>query len=123
MPSSPSFHAFPIPEPRGSYSGISRAVEDIHDGFVSGTSHLLYIYHEHFPFPSNIYQQMNLAINISETIINLHRPYYAKALYEDLDDPVKSEFAPSYLTVIERCTVRLLSFPGLALIAHFDRSS
>ncbi|KAL1865142.1 hypothetical protein VTK73DRAFT_5467 [Phialemonium thermophilum] len=52
------------------------------------------------------FQQMNLALNICETIINLHRPYYAKALYEDIDDPLKSEYAPSYLTVIERCSVR-----------------
>lgn len=51
---------------------------------------------------------MNLELNISETIINLHRPYYAKALYEDIDDRVKSEYAPSYLAVIERCSVRAI---------------
>jgi hypothetical protein len=49
---------------------------------------------------------MNLELNISETIINLHRPYYAKALYEDINDRVKSEYAPSYLAVVERCSVR-----------------
>lgn len=48
---------------------------------------------------------MNLALNVSETIINLHRPYYAKALY-DIDDRVKSIYAPSFLTVIERCAVK-----------------
>jgi hypothetical protein len=52
---------------------------------------------------------MNLALNISETIINLHRPYYAKALYEDIDDRVKSIYAPSFLTVIERCAVRTVA--------------
>ncbi|KAI9147388.1 hypothetical protein HJFPF1_12408 [Paramyrothecium foliicola] len=30
------------------------------------------------------FQQMNLALNTCETIINLHRPYYAKALYDDV---------------------------------------
>lgn len=53
------------------------------------------------------FQQMNLALNISETIINLHRPYYARALYDDIKDPVKSVYAPSFLTVIERCAIIL----------------
>lgn len=51
------------------------------------------------------FQQMNLTFNISETFINLHRPYYAKALYEDIDDRLKSVYAQSYLAVIERCTI------------------
>lgn len=51
------------------------------------------------------FQQMNLTFNISETFIDLHRPYYAKALYEDIDDRVKSMYAQSYLAVIERCTI------------------
>ncbi|KAK5094261.1 hypothetical protein LTS08_008681 [Lithohypha guttulata] len=51
------------------------------------------------------FQQMNLAFNISETFINLHRPYYAKALYEDIDDRLKSVYAQSFLAVIERCTI------------------
>ncbi|KAK9234666.1 hypothetical protein V1525DRAFT_391222 [Lipomyces kononenkoae] len=51
------------------------------------------------------FQQMNFALNISETIINLHRPYYAKALYDDIEDRIKSVYAPSYLTVIERCAI------------------
>ncbi|RDH28069.1 hypothetical protein BDQ94DRAFT_163103 [Aspergillus welwitschiae] len=49
-------------------------------------------------------QQSNLALNISETIINLHRPYYAKALY-DINERTKSIYAPSFLTVIERCGI------------------
>ncbi|KAL4939489.1 hypothetical protein BDV06DRAFT_198793 [Aspergillus oleicola] len=53
------------------------------------------------------FQQSNLALNISETIINLHRPYYAKSLYEDVDDRLKSVYAPSFMTVIERCTIIL----------------
>ncbi|KAL4736407.1 hypothetical protein BDV11DRAFT_211264 [Aspergillus similis] len=53
------------------------------------------------------FQQSNLALNISETIINLHRPYYAKALYEEIDDRLRSVHAPSFLTVIERCAIIL----------------
>lgn len=46
-------------------------------------------------------KQTNFALNISETIINLHRPYYAKALYDV--DRVESIYKPSFYTVIERC--------------------
>ncbi|KAL4749214.1 hypothetical protein BDW72DRAFT_195035 [Aspergillus terricola var. indicus] len=53
------------------------------------------------------FQQSNLALNISETIINLHRPYYAKALYEEIDDRLRSVHAPSFMTVIERCAIIL----------------
>lgn len=56
---------------------------------------------------ANLSQRMNLAFNISETIINLHRPYYAKALYAEVDDHVRSVYASSFLTVVERCSVRL----------------
>ncbi|KAJ9144638.1 Transcription factor [Pleurostoma richardsiae] len=49
------------------------------------------------------FQQTNLALNVSETIINLHRPYYAKALYEA--DHVESVYKPSFYTVIERCAI------------------
>ena len=51
------------------------------------------------------FQQMNLALNISETIINLHRPYYAKALYEDIENDGRGLYGPSYFTVIERCAI------------------
>ena len=54
---------------------------------------------------SNLRQQMNLALNISETIINLHRPYYAKALYEDVQEGIMSPCTPSFLAVVERCSV------------------
>jgi hypothetical protein len=64
------------------------------------------------PEPSRIamtssFQQTNLAINISETLINLHRPYYAKALYNQMDSRTKALYEPSFLTVIERCAVCL----------------
>lgn len=58
------------------------------------------------PFEANVIKQVSLALNISETIINLHRPYYAKHLYDDIDDSVASTYAPSYLSVVERCAVR-----------------
>ncbi|KAF2675737.1 hypothetical protein K458DRAFT_411013 [Lentithecium fluviatile CBS 122367] len=48
-------------------------------------------------------EQMNLALNISETIINFHRPYYAKALHDDNDYRTNLEYAPSFLTLMERC--------------------
>ncbi|KFZ06247.1 hypothetical protein V501_07591 [Pseudogymnoascus sp. VKM F-4519 (FW-2642)] len=51
------------------------------------------------------FQQTNLALNISETIINLHRPYYAKALYDDIDNYARSTYASSFFTVIERCAI------------------
>ncbi|KAL5330096.1 hypothetical protein ACEPPN_003620 [Leptodophora sp. 'Broadleaf-Isolate-01'] len=53
------------------------------------------------------FRQTNLALNVSETIINLHRPYYAKALYEQIDDRMKSAYASSFLAVIERCAIML----------------
>lgn len=51
------------------------------------------------------FQQCTLAINVCETLLFLHRPYYAKALQEDVPDPSKSQFAVSYLAVVERCNV------------------
>ena len=55
---------------------------------------------------ADLVQQSNLALNICETIINLHRTYFAKALYDTKDDMVGSPYMPSFLTVIERCAVR-----------------
>ncbi|VUC36500.1 unnamed protein product [Clonostachys rosea] len=49
------------------------------------------------------FQQSNFALNVSETVINLHRPYYAKALYEV--DRVESIYKTSFYTVIERCAM------------------
>ncbi|KAF2153605.1 hypothetical protein K461DRAFT_278410 [Myriangium duriaei CBS 260.36] len=51
------------------------------------------------------FQQTNLALNISETVINLHRPYYAKALCESVDNQTSSLYAPSFFAVIERCAI------------------
>ncbi|OAA59728.1 Transcription factor [Niveomyces insectorum RCEF 264] len=40
-----------------------------------------------------------------QTVINLHRPYYAKALYEDTGGSDRSIYAPSFYAVIERCAI------------------
>ena len=67
-------------------------------------------------------QQTNLALNVSETIINLHRPYYAKALYDV--DIVESIYKPSFYTVIERCGVSTNpENPSSTTILISDRSS
>ncbi|ODN81761.1 hypothetical protein L202_02144 [Cryptococcus amylolentus CBS 6039] len=44
-----------------------------------------------------------LFISISETLLFLHRPYFVRALLGASSDPSQSMYAPSYLTVIERC--------------------
>ncbi|WVQ84771.1 hypothetical protein IAT38_006928 [Cryptococcus sp. DSM 104549] len=49
------------------------------------------------------FQQFNIAMNVSETLIFLHRPYYARALHTSVDDPTKSAYGQSYLTAVERC--------------------
>ncbi|KAK2600059.1 hypothetical protein QQS21_005223 [Conoideocrella luteorostrata] len=48
-------------------------------------------------------QQTNLALNVSETVINLHRPYYARALYDV--DRVEHIYKPSFYAVIEHCAI------------------
>jgi hypothetical protein len=50
-------------------------------------------------------QQFTLAINLSECLIFLHRPYFARALHESPGDPTRSAFGQSYLVVMERCNV------------------
>ncbi|EEU39690.1 uncharacterized protein NECHADRAFT_82125 [Fusarium vanettenii 77-13-4] len=47
------------------------------------------------------FRQTNLALNVSETIINLHRPYYARVLHDA--DHGESVYKPSFYIVIERC--------------------
>lgn len=51
------------------------------------------------------FQQFVLALNISECLVHLHRPYFARALYESPKDPSRSRFGQSYLAVVERCNV------------------
>lgn len=54
------------------------------------------------------FQQFTLAMNINECYVHLHRPYFAKALYESPGDPTRSKYGPSYLTVVERCHVSMV---------------
>ncbi|KAI8666838.1 Fungal-trans domain-containing protein [Fusarium keratoplasticum] len=49
------------------------------------------------------FQQTNLALNVSETIINLHRPYYARVLHDA--NHGESVYKPSFYIVIERCAI------------------
>lgn len=51
------------------------------------------------------FQQTNLALNISETIVNLHRPYYAKTIYESPTANRSSTYAQSFMSVVERCAI------------------
>lgn len=50
-------------------------------------------------------QQYTLAINISETMLFLNRPYYARAVQDATLDLTQSEFGQSYLVVVERSNV------------------
>lgn len=51
-----------------------------------------------------IVQQYTLALVIANTLISLHRPYYARALSDPKDPgPTRSAYAASYLAVIEQC--------------------
>jgi hypothetical protein len=50
-------------------------------------------------------QQYTLALNISENVLFLQRPYYVRALHERPLDPTLSIYGESYLAVVERCSV------------------
>lgn len=51
------------------------------------------------------FQQFTLALNVSESILFLQRPYFVKALQEAPQDPTRSIYGKSYLAVVERCNV------------------
>ncbi|KAK4684896.1 hypothetical protein P7C73_g5268, partial [Tremellales sp. Uapishka_1] len=51
------------------------------------------------------FQQHALALNISETILFLLRPFYARALHEQPLDPSKSKYGEAFLAVVERCRI------------------
>jgi hypothetical protein len=51
------------------------------------------------------FQQHSLAVNISEAILFLQRPYFLKALHENPLDPSRSQYGAAFLAVIERCSV------------------
>ena len=56
-------------------------------------------------------EQYFLALLVAETLINLHRAHYARAIATNQIDPTKSPFAPSFLTVVERCSVGSTNLP------------
>ncbi|KAK6904287.1 hypothetical protein I203_107803 [Kwoniella mangroviensis CBS 8507] len=51
------------------------------------------------------FQQFTLALNISEHVLFLHRPYFVMAMHDQPQDPTRSVYGRSYLAVIERCSV------------------
>nr|XP_031857529.1 uncharacterized protein CI109_007089 [Kwoniella shandongensis]KAA5524601.1 hypothetical protein CI109_007089 [Kwoniella shandongensis] len=50
-------------------------------------------------------QQFTLALNISENILFLQRPYFVMAMHDQPIDPTRSMYGHSYLAVVERCNV------------------
>ncbi|BEI83841.1 hypothetical protein CcaverHIS002_0404450 [Cutaneotrichosporon cavernicola] len=59
------------------------------------------------------FQQFTLALNVSEAILFLQRPYFVRALQESPQDPTRSTYAKSYLAVVERCNVLIEVVGGL----------
>lgn len=59
------------------------------------------------------FQQFTLALNVSESILFLQRPYFVRALQEAPQDPTRSAYAKSYLAVVERCNVLVEVVAGL----------
>ncbi|WVF70366.1 hypothetical protein IAT40_005156 [Kwoniella sp. CBS 6097] len=51
------------------------------------------------------FQQFTLALNISEHVLFLHRPYFVMAMHDQPADPTRSVYGRSYLAVVERCSV------------------
>ncbi|WVQ97545.1 hypothetical protein IAU59_004659 [Kwoniella sp. CBS 9459] len=53
------------------------------------------------------FQQFTLALNISEHVLFLHRPYFVMAMHDQPMDPTRSVYGRSYLAVVERCSVMI----------------
>lgn len=49
--------------------------------------------------------QYTIALNISEQILHLQRPYFVMAMHDQPVDPTRSIYGHSYLAVVERCNV------------------
>lgn len=105
LPSSVIGHAVSISSAGGGDPGISGTVPEV-TGYLFPGLTVFHPYHSSTDSKlTDPIQQTNLALNVSETIINLHRPYYAKALYDV--DSVESVYKPSFYTIIERCGVSI----------------
>ncbi|OCF31477.1 hypothetical protein I316_06879 [Kwoniella heveanensis BCC8398] len=65
------------------------------------------------------FEQYSLAMMISETIVNLYRPYFMRALIECPGDPLRTVYGQAYLSVVERSNVIIQIVCGLyALHPH-----
>lgn len=53
------------------------------------------------------FEQHWLALIVSETIVNLYRPYFIKALVERPTDPTRTAHGQAFLSVLERSNVSL----------------
>jgi hypothetical protein len=51
------------------------------------------------------FEQHWLALIVSETIVNLNRPYFIKALVERPEDPTRTAHGQAFLSVLERSNV------------------
>jgi hypothetical protein len=49
------------------------------------------------------FQQHMLALNISEAVIFLQRPYFTRAICQSSSDSLLSKFSSSLIAVFERC--------------------
>jgi hypothetical protein len=56
------------------------------------------------------FEQHWLALIVSETIVNLNRPYFIKALVEKPDDPSRTSYGQAFLSVLERSNVSCCGF-------------
>ncbi|OXG79806.1 hypothetical protein C345_05536 [Cryptococcus neoformans A2-102-5] len=65
------------------------------------------------------FEQYSLAMMISESIVNLYRPYFMRALIECPGDPLRTVYGQAYLSVVERSNVIIQIVCGLyALHPH-----
>lgn len=67
------------------------------------------------------FEQHWLALIVSETIVNLNRPYFIKALVERPDDPTRTAHGQAFLSVLERSNVSAL--PEIFLTSRFSYRS
>nr|XP_018266025.1 uncharacterized protein I303_02403 [Kwoniella dejecticola CBS 10117]OBR88183.1 hypothetical protein I303_02403 [Kwoniella dejecticola CBS 10117] len=59
------------------------------------------------------FEQFSLSMIVSETIVNLNRPYFMRALIECPIDPLRTMYGQAYLSVVERSNVIIQIVCGL----------
>jgi hypothetical protein len=67
------------------------------------------------------FEQHWLALIVSETIVNLNRPYFIKALVERPEDPTRTAHGQAFLSVLERSNVSSARRMWLTAGSHPDR--